>query len=97
MKTDNDNSKDDAHAGEQSWVERRVNLFIVGLVIACIATLVAQFAFSPFFSEAHPAHFELETVFGFEGVFGFVAFVSVVYLGRLLRVFVQRDEDYYDS
>jgi hypothetical protein len=97
MKTNNDNSKDESHAGEQSWVERNVNLFIAGLVIACIATLVAQRVFSPMSSEEHPAHFEIEKIFGFEAIFGFVAFVVVVFLGWLLRFFVKRDEDYYDS
>ena len=97
MKTKTDNSKDESHAGDQSWVERNVNLFIAGLVIACVATLVAQLVFSPMFSEEHPAHFEIETFFGFEAIFGFVAFVAVVFLGWLLRFFVKRDEDYYDS
>ena len=30
-------------------------------------------------------------------LFGFVAFVVVVFLGRFLRVFVKREEGYYDS
>lgn len=97
MKTENDNSKDESHASDQSWLERNVNLVIMGLVIACIATLVAQLVFSPLFSDEHPAHFEIETFFGFEAIFGFVAFVAVVFLGWLLRFFVKRDEDYYDS
>lgn len=85
MTTDNDNSKDDSHVGDQSWIERHVNLFIGGLVLVCIATLVAQLVFWPMFSEEHPAHFEVETIFGFEAIFGFVAFVVVVFLGWLLR------------
>ena len=97
MKTENDKSNDDSHAGEQSWLERNVNLAIWALVIACIGTLIGQLVLSPMFDEHHPAHFEIETVFGFSGVFGFVAFVAVVYLGRFLRLFVKRDEDYYDS
>lgn len=97
MNTENDNSNDDSHATEQSWVERNVNLFIAGLVIACIGTLVAQLVFSPMFNDEHPAHFEVETIFGFEALFGFVSFVVIVFLGRFLRIFVKRDEDYYDS
>lgn len=97
MKPENDNSNDNAHASEQSWWERNVNVLIAGLVIACIGTLVAQFVFSPLFDDHHPEHFKLETVFGFEGVFGFAAFVAAVFLGGFLRLFVKRDEDYYDS
>jgi len=97
MKTENDNSQDTLQDDEGSWCERNVNLFIAGLVIACIATLVAQLIFSPMFDDHHPAHFEIESIFGFEAIFGFVAFVAVVFLGWLLRFFVKRDEDYYDS
>ena len=97
MTTDNDNSKDDSHLGDQSWIERNVNVFIWALVVACIATLVAQLVFWPMFNEKHPAHFEVETIFGFEAIFGFVAFIGVVFLGWLLRFLVKRDEDYYDS
>ena len=97
MKTENDNSQDTLQDDEGSWCERNVNQFIAGLVIACIATLVAQLIFSPMFDDHHPAHFEIESIFGFEAIFGFVAFVAVVFLGWLLRFFVKRDEDYYDS
>ena len=48
-----------------------------------------------FYENPHP-HFELETSFGFQAWFGFVSFVAVVFLGRFLRLFVRREEDYYD-
>ncbi len=88
---------DPSHPPDSSgWLERNVNLLIVALVAACASTLVAELVFSPFFDEHHPAHFELENVFGYQAVLGFAAFVCVVFLGKLLRVFVQRPEDYYD-
>ena len=49
------------------------------------------------FDEHHPPHFDVETVFGFQAIFGFVAFVVIVYLGRFLRLIVKREEDYYDA
>jgi hypothetical protein len=82
---------------EPSWFERNVNLLIVGLVVACASTLVAELIFRPFFDDHHPAHFEIENVFGFQAALGFVAFVVVVFLGRLLRLVIKRDEDYYDA
>ena len=97
MNTENDNTNDESQKRESSWLERNVNLFIAGLVAACVGTLVAQLVYTPMFDEHHPAHFEVETFFGFEAIFGFVSFVAVVYLGRFLRLFVKRDEDYYDS
>ena len=82
---------------DPDWIESNVNLIIGGLVLACAATLIAEVICRPFFDDHHPAHFELENVFGFQAAFGFVAFVVVVFLGRLLRVFIRRDEDYYDT
>jgi hypothetical protein len=104
MHHDNNNANPTSPVNDKSWFERNVNLVIAGLVVACAATLIAQAMFRfellglhRLFSEEHPAHFELESVFGFQALFGFVAFVAVVFLGRFLRIFVKRNEDYYDS
>ena len=43
------------------------------------------------------AHFELENFKGFQAIFGFVAFVVVVFLGMGLRLIIERKEDYYDG
>jgi hypothetical protein len=48
------------------------------------------------YDEHHPAHFAEEAWFGFQAWFGFVVFVVVVFLGRGLRLIVERKEDYYD-
>lgn len=40
--------------------------------------------------------FEVEHLFGFYAIFGFVASFIVVLLARLLRPLVARREDYYD-
>ncbi len=80
-------------APETSWFERPENQFkmIVDLAVACVLLLLADF----FYENPHP-HFAIETTFGFQAWFGFVAFVGVVFLGRLLRLIVRREEDYYD-
>ena len=82
---------------EPSWFERNVQLIMVGLIIASVGTLIAEWFCRPFFDDHHPAHFPIENVFGFQAVLGFVAFVVVVFLGRLLRLVIKRDEDYYDA
>lgn len=64
---------------------------IAVLVIACAGLVLSQLL-QPFH-----AHFPLEESFGFQAWFGFVAFVVIVFLGRALRLFVRRDEDYYDN
>ena len=81
-------------SGQPSWFERPANVrrLIIGLVVACVLLTLADL----FYTNPHP-HFEpLETSFGFQAWFGFVAFVVVVFLGRGLRLIVGRSEDYYD-
>lgn len=104
MNIETDNSKHESSASEKSWFEQNVNLLIAELVIACALTLIAQAMFQfhmlglhPIFSEEHPAHFELESMYGFQALFGFVVFICVVFLGRMLRPIIMRKEDYYDS
>ena len=45
-----------------------------------------------------PKHgpFAIEHLFGFYGIFGFVACVALVLAARALRVILMRPEDYYD-
>lgn len=104
MENEQQPTQSESQVHRKSWPERNVNTIIVGLVVACAATLIAQavcqfelFGFHALFDEKHPAHFELETVFGFQAMFGFAAFVCVVFLGRALRLIVKREEGYYDS
>ena len=94
----NTENKTDAHRNEdKSWMERNVNIIILGLIIACVGTIIVQLVF-PMFDEHHPPHFpEYENVIGFQAIFGFAAFVIVVFLGKGLRLIIKRDEDYYDA
>tara|TARA_R110002049_G_scaffold27321_3_gene94459 strand:+ start:110664 stop:110939 length:276 start_codon:yes stop_codon:yes gene_type:complete len=86
-------SNTETHAGDQSWFERPGNIrLMIGLLVLTCAGLVAA---DLFYENPHP-HFDLEKTFGFQAWFGFVAFVAVVFLGRLLRLIIKRPEDYYD-
>ncbi|TWT66581.1 hypothetical protein [Allorhodopirellula solitaria] len=79
---------------DPSWFERPSNIrkMIIALVIICTGLALADL----FYTNPHP-HFPIETSFAFQAWFGFVSFVVIVFLGRLLRVFVSRPEDYYES
>jgi len=76
-----------------SWFEKpgNVRLIIIALVVICAGLVLAEF----FYTNPHP-HFDLEEVFGIHAIVGFVAFVTVVFLGKGLRVLIKRREDYYD-
>jgi hypothetical protein len=84
------------HSGvSPSLFERPENVrrLIRGLVVTCVLLVLADF----FYTNPHP-HFEpLETSLGFQAWFGFLAFAVVVFLGKLLRLVIMRDEDYYES
>ena len=41
-------------------------------------------------------HFDVENVFGFYGIYGFLAYVFIVVVGILFRKLIKREEDYYD-
>ena len=80
--------------GRTSWFEKpgNVRLIIIALVVVCAALVVAEF----FYTNPHP-HFDLEQVFAIHAIVGFVAFVTVVFLGKGLRLLIKRREDYYDE
>ncbi|MEL7498447.1 MAG: hypothetical protein AAFN77_12620 [Planctomycetota bacterium] len=82
---------------EPSWFERNVNSIIFALVIACVLTVATQRVFGLGYDEQHPAHFPQEEWLGFQAIFGFVVFIVIVFLGRALRLIVERPEDYYDA
>lgn len=56
----------------------------------CVLLLVADV-----FLEKHGV-FAIEHVFGFYVIFGFVAYVALIFLAKGLRAIVMRPEDYYE-
>lgn len=93
---DDDTVASHSHAPpvDPSWFERPANVrkLITGLGVGCVAVVLADL----FYTNPHP-HFGVESVFGFQAWFGFITFVVIVFLGRFLRLFVSRPEDYYDG
>lgn len=75
---------------QQSWVERNVDL-IYGMLIGFAAMLTL----SEFLYEHHP-HFDIENIPEFFEIFGFIAFIFIVFAGKALRKLIMREEDYYE-
>lgn len=77
---------------KEYWLDkpRNVTRFFWGVVTVCAGLFVAD-AF-------YHKHVELsaERIFGFYGIFGFVACVFLVLAAKELRKLVKRDEDYYE-
>jgi hypothetical protein len=43
------------------------------------------------------AHFEIEQLFGFYAVYGFVACAVLILVAKALGLLIKRDERYYDD
>ena len=76
---------------------KNVNRMIIALCVVCGLLVIADFFPTVFYHDYHK-HFEkTESIFAFQAMFGFVAFVCIVFIGRGLRLILKREEDYYDS
>ena len=86
-------SRSDGESSDEKsyWLDRPSthNLIAIALVAICVAVVIGDF-----FYEQH-GHFDYDKWNGFYAIFGFVAYVCIVQTAKILREFVQRDEDYY--
>jgi uncharacterized membrane protein len=74
------------------WLDQRRNIdrLYWGLVIVCVVLGLADLAV-----HRHD-YFGFDGWFNFYGFFGFAAFWCIVIIGKNLRRFLWRPEDYYD-
>lgn len=79
-------------AERRYWLDDPANVrkIVWALVVVC-----AGLFFADAFYEKH-GHFEIEEVFGFYAVFGFVVYVALVTVAKWLRTILMRPEDYYE-
>ncbi len=62
-----------------------------GFFIALVLVLLGE-GMVDMHAEFHVAHF-----FGFYAVYGFISYVSLIFIAKILRKFIMRKEDYYDN
>ena len=74
------------------WLDdrRNVDRLVYGLYALCAVLFVADY-----FVPKH-GPFAIEYVFGFYGIYGFVACVALVLAAKQMRKVLMRREDYYD-
>lgn len=74
------------------WLDDRRNISKIfwGLCVLCLGVFVADA-----FYEKH-GEFEVEHYFGFYALFGFAAYVGLIFSAKALRKLLKRPEDYYD-
>ena len=87
-----DNPPKTAPAEKRYWLDepRNVDRIVWGVYGVCALLLLIDF-----FVPKH-GPFAIEHVFGFYGIYGFVACVGLVLAAKGLRVILMRPEDYYD-
>lgn len=86
----------DRPEGELAWLDRPSThtLLFRTLGGVCAGLLVIE---GIFLVVGHPhGHFAYETWPGFHGLFGFLAYLSIVNGAKLLRRVVMRREDFYE-
>jgi uncharacterized membrane protein len=70
---------------------QNVNRLLIGFFVALVLVLLAEF-----FVDMH-GEFYVEHYFGFYAVFGFCAYVSLIFIAKFLRKLLMRKEGYYDD
>lgn len=69
---------------------KNVKRLRIGFFIALAVVLIAES-----FVHMH-GHFEVEHFYGFYAVYGFISYVLLIFVAKLIRKIVMRKEDYYD-
>ncbi|MDE0812500.1 MAG: hypothetical protein OSB46_00680 [Alphaproteobacteria bacterium] len=78
--------------GAKRWLDRPGSVDIIFWILCLVCGVL--FLADAFYVK-HP-HFEVEYLFGFYALFGFVFSVGLVLSAKELRRFLKRGEDYYD-
>ncbi len=79
------------HKVEKMALERYGKAFTFVLVIAIVVLLVIEI-----FTHRH-GELPIEEMFFFPAIYGFLAFVFIVMMGKLLRQVIMRPENYYQD
>ncbi len=77
---------------ENTWFDKPAN---VKKIIAALCAVCGLLMIADFFYHKH-AHFAVEKLFGFYAFYGFIMCVLLVLAAKVMRVWLMRDEDYYD-
>lgn len=90
--TSGDHSDGPAAGERRFWLDEPRNVDRLAYAVYGVCGLLL--ALDVFVSKHGP--FEIEHLFGFYAIFGFVAYVALVLAAEVLRALVMRPEDYYD-
>ena len=69
----------------------RLGAVLIAFIILCISLFAIDF-----FVERY-VYFEIESVYNFYSIYGFIMFSIIIFGSRLLRFFLGRPENFYDK
>lgn len=78
---------------DRRWLDepRNVDRIVYGLYTVCALAFLADFLYTKH------AFFEIENLFGFYALYGFVGSVTLVLVAKQLRRVLMRREDFYEQ
>lgn len=81
-----------ASGGDRRWLDepRNVTRVVYGLGAACALVFLADLFYSK------KPYFDVEKLFGFYAVYGFLGSVGLVLAAKAMRPLLRRDEDFYE-
>lgn len=79
------------------WLDepRNVNTVFHGVCALCVLVVLLDVALYPWFLDKH-AHYPIERLWNFYGLYGFVSCWLLVLAAKRLRKLVMRKKDFYD-
>lgn len=80
------------HGDDRRWLDdsRNVTRVVYALGTLCAVMFLADLFYTK------KAHFDIEEIFGFYAVYGFLGSVGLVLAAKAMRPLLRRDEDYYE-
>jgi len=78
---------------KQNWFykETSIKKLWIGAIVILALTVLAEVII-----KLHP-HFEIEALFGFHALYGFLTCVIMVVFAKVLGFLIKRKDDYYDK
>ncbi len=77
---------------KQNWFYKKNTIKKLRIISSALFVLILL---TEFFVALHP-HFDIEKIFGFYAIFGFLSCVGLIIFAKLLGFLIKRKDDYYD-
>ncbi len=77
---------------KQNWFYKKNTIKKLRIISSALFVLILL---TEFFVVLHP-HFDIEKIFGFYAIFGFLSCVGLIIFAKLLGFLIKRKDDYYD-